>query len=200
MQKQLVEREVAVHHFSRLDAMELEAVQAKVKVLEISLKYRRCQNSEGVNCNRAGNPARAEARDRSGSGGEVYVLNGLKEDVLSVIELVNRAIQKALWEDLQDKEEAMMAFNVQWSAQDVNGAWKELSLHDNYLLEEAHLEKQVFVDMTAPNGMNVKVNMKTREATNCITGVTYKLKRSESETSMSHFVVSTFYFRFSSSY
>ncbi len=199
MQKQLVEREVDVHHFSRLDAMELEAVQAKAKVLEISLEHRTRQSSEGVNGNRARNPARADARDQSGSGGEVYVLKGLKEDVLSITELVNRAVQKALHEDLQDKEEAMLALNVQWSIQDGNEAWQELSLHDNYLLEEAHMKKQVFVDMTAPNGTEMKVNLTTREATNCLTGVKYKVKRSESETSMPHFVVSTFYFRFSNS-
>ncbi|XP_075948577.1 protein mono-ADP-ribosyltransferase PARP14-like isoform X1 [Anarhichas minor] len=184
LQKQLVEREVDVHHFSRLDGMELEAVQAKVKVLGISLECRRRQSSEGVNGNRAGNAARAEARDRSGSGKEVYVLTGLKEDVLGVIELVNRAIQEALCEDLQDKEEAMLALTVQWSIQDINKAWQELSMHDNYMLEEAHLEKQVFVDLTAPNGMMLKVNLRTQEATNLLTGVMYKVKRSESETAV----------------
>ncbi|XP_070785885.1 protein mono-ADP-ribosyltransferase PARP14-like isoform X2 [Enoplosus armatus] len=184
LQKQLVEREVDVDHFSRFDVMELEAVQAKVKVSEISLEYKRSQSSEGVNGNRAGNTARAEARDRSGSGEEIYVLKGLKEDVLGVIELVNRAIQKALCEDLQDKEEAMLALTVQWSIQDVNGAWNELSLHDNYVLEEAHVKKQVSVDMTALDSLLVKVNLKAQEATDWQTGITYKVKRSESETTI----------------
>ncbi|XP_078131653.1 protein mono-ADP-ribosyltransferase PARP14-like isoform X3 [Sander vitreus] len=179
LQKQLVEREVDVHEFSRLDAMELEAVQAKVKVYGISLEHKRRQSAEDVNGNRAGNIA----RDRSGSGREVYVLKGLKEDVLSVIELVNQVIQKALCEVLQGKEEAMLALNVQWSIQDINKAWHELSLHDNYVLEEAHMKKQVSVDMMAPDG-KVTVNLMAQEATNWLTGITYKVKRSESETTL----------------
>ena len=176
LQKQLVEREVDVQDFSRLDAMELEAVQAKVKVLGISLEHRRRQSSEGVHG--AGNTARAD----------VYVLKGLKEDVLSAIELVNKAIQKSLCEDLQDKEEAMLALTVQWSMY-VNEAWQELSLHDNYVLEEAHMKKQVFVEMKAPDGTMVRVNMRAQEATNGLTGLTYKVKRSESEAGMSHCVI-----------
>lgn len=180
MQKQLVEREVDVHNFSRLEAMEVEAVQAKVRLLEISLEYKRCQGPGGVSGIRAGNAA----RDRSVSGVDVYVLKGLKEDVLSVIELVNKAVQEALCEDLQSKEEAMLALNVQWLIQKVNGDWQELSLHDNFLLEEAHLKKQVSVDVTAPDGMMVKVNLMAEEATDWLTGLKYKVKRSDTETSM----------------
>lgn len=187
--KQLVEREV---DFSRLDAMELEAVQVKVNVLEMSVECRRPQGSGGVNGNRAGNSATAEARDLSASGGEAYVLKGLKEDVLSVTDFINRAIQKALCKDLQDKEEATLALTVQWSIQNVNGDWHEVSLHDNYMLEEAHMKNEVFVDMTAPDGMMVKINLKKQEATNCITGITYKVKRSESDTCMSQLVVFPF--------
>ncbi|KAM9335537.1 protein mono-ADP-ribosyltransferase PARP14-like [Symphorus nematophorus] len=178
LQKQLEEREVALHDFSKLNAMELEAVQAKVQVLELSLEYRRRQSSDG---NRAGRAAQGSSR--SGSGGDIYVLKGLREDVLSVMELVNRAIQKSLNEDLQDKKEAMMALDVQWSIKDVNGVWQELSLHDNFLLEEAHMKNDVFVEITAPDGMMVKANLTTREATDGRTGFTYKLKRSESEIS-----------------
>ncbi|XP_076580590.1 protein mono-ADP-ribosyltransferase PARP14-like [Chaetodon auriga] len=175
LQKQLVEREVDEHSFSRLDVMELEAVQAKVKVLEISVEYRRRQSSEGVNVNRAGNTA----GDQSASARDVYVLKGLKEDVLSVTELVNRAIQKSLCRDLQHKEEAMLAFSVEWLIQDVNGDWHEVSLHDNYLLEEAHMRKQVSAEITAPDGTAVKVNLKANEATNWQTGTKYKVKRNE---------------------
>uniref|UniRef100_A0A4W6EF05 Macro domain-containing protein n=1 Tax=Lates calcarifer TaxID=8187 RepID=A0A4W6EF05_LATCA len=92
LQKQLVEREVKVDDVSRLDDMELEAVQAKVRVLGISLEHRRGPGSQSVNGNRAANTARTEARDRSGSREEVYVLRGLKEDVLSVTELITRAV------------------------------------------------------------------------------------------------------------
>ncbi|XP_034712923.1 protein mono-ADP-ribosyltransferase PARP14-like isoform X2 [Etheostoma cragini] len=178
LQKQLVEREVDVQDFSRLDAMELEAVQAKVKVFGISLEHKIRQSAEDVNGNRAGNIA----SDRSGSGREVYVLKGLKDDVLSVLELVHKAIQKALHEDIQDKKEATLALDVQWSIQNINKAWQEVSLHDNYVLEEAHMKKQVSVDIMAPDG-KVTANLKAQEATNWLTGITYKLKRSESETS-----------------
>ncbi|XP_049423907.1 protein mono-ADP-ribosyltransferase PARP14-like isoform X1 [Epinephelus fuscoguttatus] len=184
LQKQLVERELDVRDFSRLDAMELEAVQAKVKILGVSLEHRRRQSSEGVSGNRAGNTARAEGRDRAGSGRDVYVLRGLKEDVLSIIELVHKSIQKALCEDLQDKEEAMLALSVQWSIQDVNKAWHELSLHDNYILEVAYQKKAVSVEMTAPDGMMVTVNLRAQEATNQLSGITYKVKRSESESTL----------------
>ncbi|KAM8746808.1 protein mono-ADP-ribosyltransferase PARP14-like [Acanthopagrus schlegelii] len=180
LQKQLVEREVDVHHFSRLEAMEMEAVQANVRKLKISLEYKRRQGPDGVSGNRAGNTA----GDRSASGADVYVLKGLKEDVLSVIELVNRAVQEALCEDMQRKEEAMLALSVQWSIQKVNGDWQELSLQDNFLLEEAHLKKQVSVDMTAPDGMMVKVNLVAEEATDWLTGLKYKVKRSDTETTL----------------
>ncbi|XP_051258312.1 LOW QUALITY PROTEIN: protein mono-ADP-ribosyltransferase PARP14-like [Dicentrarchus labrax] len=184
LQKQLVEREVDVLDFSKLDSKELEAVQAKVNAFEISLEHRRRQSTEGVNGNRAGNTARPEARDRSGSRGDVYVLKGLKEDVLSVIELLNRAFQKALCKDFQHKQEAMLALNVKWSIQDVNGVWHEVSLHDNYLLEEAHMRKEVSVDIKAQDGMLVKVNLRAREATNWQTGITYKIKRNDSVTTL----------------
>ncbi len=184
LQKQIIEREVDVQDFSKLDAMELEAVQSKVKALDISLEHRRCQSPERWHGHRTENPARAEARDPSGSGGHVYVLKGLKEDVLSVIELVNKAIQKVLVEDLKDKEEAMLALNVQWLIQDINGIWQELSLHGNYLLEEAYMKKKVFVEIMALDAMNLKVNLKNEEATNMLTGITYKVKRNETDTSM----------------
>ncbi|XP_068444554.1 protein mono-ADP-ribosyltransferase PARP14-like isoform X2 [Clinocottus analis] len=181
LKKQLVEREVDVQDLSRLDGMELEAVQGKVRVLGISLEYKK---DEGANGNRAGNASKAEGRNRSGSRREVCVLTGLKEDVLGVIELINRAIHKGLCQDLQDKEEAGVALQVQWSIQDANKAWLELSLHDNYMLEEAHQKKEVFVDLSPTDGTKLSVNLKTQEATNWLTGITCKVKRSESETAL----------------
>ncbi|KAM7366437.1 hypothetical protein PAMP_015875 [Pampus punctatissimus] len=177
LQQQLIEGEVDAHYFSKLDDMELEAVQAKVKHFGISLEHRRRQNYDSVNDNRA----RAEARNSSGSGEDIYVLKGLKEDVLSVNDLVNRAIQKYLREDLQDKDEAMLALNVQWSMQDLQGVWQELSLHDNYMLEKACMKNQVSVDVKAPDGMLVKVNLTAQEATDWLTGATFKVKRIETE-------------------
>ncbi|XP_062300528.1 protein mono-ADP-ribosyltransferase PARP14-like isoform X1 [Scomber scombrus] len=176
LQQQLIEREVDVHHFSKLDAMEMEAVHAKVKCLGISLEHRRRQSVNG-------NRARAGARDRSASV-DVYVLKGLKEDVLSVTDLVNKAIQKALCEDLQDKDEAMLALTVQWSMQDVQGEWQELSLRDNTVLETAHITGEVSVDVKAPNDSMAKVNLKKREATDQLTGITYRVKRSETEANL----------------
>ncbi|KAG7234327.1 hypothetical protein INR49_005077 [Caranx melampygus] len=163
----------------RLDDMELEAVLAKIRVFGISVEERH-QRSGSVDSDRAGNTARAQAKDRSGSGKDVYVLRGLKEDVLSVTELVNTAVHKVLCEDLQDKEEAMLALNVQWSIKDNGGTWHELSLRDNYVLENAHIMKQISVNVTAPDGMTVKVNLKTQEGTNWQTGLTYKVERLES--------------------
>ncbi|KAM6960083.1 protein mono-ADP-ribosyltransferase PARP14-like isoform 2-T2 [Tautogolabrus adspersus] len=184
LQKQLVEREVDVYDFSMLEPMELEAVQAKVRQLAISLEIQRRQGSEGLDGNRSGNAARADAREGAGSRRDVYVLKGLKEDVLSVTELVNKAIQKALCKDLQVKDEAMLALNVQWSLQDIKGTWQELSVHDNYLLEEANLNKQVSVDITAPDGKMVTVNLRAGEATDWVIGNTYKVKRSKTETTL----------------
>lgn len=192
VQKQLVERELDVHDFSKLDAMELEAVRAKVRVLGISLEHRRRQSSESVNGSRARNTARTEIRAGSGSEEEVFVLKGLKEDVLSVNELVNKSVKKTLCEDLQEKEEAVLALTVQWSIQDVDGVWQELSLRDNYMLEDALLKQLVSIDIMAPDDTMVKVNLRAREATDWLTGLTYKLKRAETEASRSRFVVSTF--------
>ncbi|KAF3837265.1 hypothetical protein F7725_004729 [Dissostichus mawsoni] len=184
LQDQLIEKDVDVEDFSRLDDMEREAVQAKLKVLGVSLEYKKRQSSEGRNGNRAENAARAEARDRSGSGTEVYVLKGLKEDVLTIIELINKAIRKALSEDNQENNEAMLALDVQWSIQDTNEVWRELSLHDNYILEEAHKKKQVFVDITSPDRIKVSVNLKENKATNQLTGITFEVKRNESDTTL----------------
>uniref|UniRef100_A0A669E0H4 Poly [ADP-ribose] polymerase n=1 Tax=Oreochromis niloticus TaxID=8128 RepID=A0A669E0H4_ORENI len=101
-----------------------------------------------------------------GSGKDVYVLEGLKEDILSVTELIGRATQEALYKNFQDKEEAITALNVQWSLKDVNGAWQEVSLRDNYMLEYAQTQNKIFVDIDAPDGSRVTVNLKTKEATN----------------------------------
>ncbi|KAK5848280.1 hypothetical protein PBY51_005908 [Eleginops maclovinus] len=183
-QNQLLEKDVDVEDFSRLDDMEREAVHAKVKVLGVSLQYRKRPSFEGGNGNGADNAARGEARDRSGSGTEVYVLKGLKEDVLTIIDLINKAIKKALNEDIQDKKEAMLALEVQWSIHDVNKVWRELSLQDNYILEKAHEKNQVFADITSPDGLKVSVNLKENKATNRLTGITYEVKRNDSDTTL----------------
>ncbi|XP_047241013.1 protein mono-ADP-ribosyltransferase PARP14-like isoform X1 [Girardinichthys multiradiatus] len=169
VQQELLERTVDVDSFYKLDKMELDAVRAKIKVTGISLEHKPV------------NAGRSRGRDQSGSGQEVYVLKGLKEDVFSVLELINKAVQKALKEDIKDKEEAMLALTIQWAMKDDKGQWQELSLCDNYMLEEAHLQKKVSVEMETPDGVTLKVNLNSLEATDWKTGKTYKLKRTESE-------------------
>ncbi|XP_032438279.1 protein mono-ADP-ribosyltransferase PARP14-like [Xiphophorus hellerii] len=165
VQKELIERIVSVHRVSELDAMELEAVQAKVKLTGISVEQKAVDT---------GGPM-----GRTGSSKKEYVLKGLKEDVLSVTELITKAVQKVLEEELKDKEEAMLALNIQWAMKDDSGEWQELSLSMNYMLEEAHLQKKVCVDLETPEGKTLKVNMKSQDATDWTTGTTYKLKRTE---------------------
>ncbi|XP_074555195.1 protein mono-ADP-ribosyltransferase PARP14-like [Halichoeres trimaculatus] len=181
LQKQLLERRVDVCDFSRLETMELEAVLAKISILEISLGYQRLRGSVGSDGNRAGNAARGATQDQPAE--EVYVLKGLKEDVLSVTELVHNAIHKALAGDIQDKDEAILALSTQWSIMDrLSGTWHELSLHENYLLEQALLKEQVSEIVSAPDGTKVTVNIRARQATNWTTGETYEVKRNHAET------------------
>ncbi|XP_017296327.1 protein mono-ADP-ribosyltransferase PARP14 [Kryptolebias marmoratus] len=177
LQKALLERTVDVHEFSKLNAMEMDAVLARISLAGISLDHKKHQSSQRVNVGLG-------ERDQSGSGKDVYVLKGLAEDVLSVTELINKAVHKALEDDLKDKEEAMMALTVQWGIKDDSGEWQELNLRDNYMLENAHLTKQVSVEMETPDTRMVRVNLKTLEATDWVTGKTYKLKRTESQTDL----------------
>ncbi|XP_014877743.1 poly [ADP-ribose] polymerase 14-like [Poecilia latipinna] len=167
VQKELIERTVPVHCVSKLDAMELDAVQAKVKLMGISVEHKTVDTSR--------------PRGRNASSKEEYVLKGLKEDVLSVTELINKAVQNVLEEDLKDKEEAMLALTIQWAMKDDNGEWQELSLSGNYMLEAAHLQKKVSVDIEMPEGKTLKVNMRSQDATDWVTGRRYELKRTESE-------------------
>lgn len=177
LQKQLEERMVAVNKFSRLEDMELDAVLAKIKVLGISLEH--IQSSDTPTGSRGANVARSERRDRSGSVEDLYVLKGLKEDVLSVTELIYKAIER----ESQDKEEALIGLTVQWSIQELNGTWRELSLHDNYILEQAYLKKQAPFQMRMLDGkQEVDVDVTAKEAKNPHTGFTHKMKRSASET------------------
>ncbi|XP_028991732.1 protein mono-ADP-ribosyltransferase PARP14-like isoform X2 [Betta splendens] len=169
VQKQLIERVLDVNDISKLDVMEYEAVLAKVNVLGISL--------EQMFKSEIGTGARNPAGAQSGLEEEVVLLKGLKDDVWSVTELVNESLKRAQ----QEKEEAMLALTVQWSIQDVDGVWRELSLHHNYMLENAYLKQSVFADVMAPNGTMVAVNLTAREATDRRTGLTYKMKREETD-------------------
>lgn len=176
LQKELLERVVDENNFSKLDGMELDAVLGKVNVLGVSLEHKRSPISVTTDGSGAGDAS------RSGPGQDFYVLKGPKEDVLSVNELINKAVQNALYENLQGKEEAMLALDVQWSIEDSQKEWQELSLHDNFMLEQAQLQREVFVEAAAPDGKKVKVNLKAKEATDEQTGAVYRVKRSQSET------------------
>ncbi|KAM4714714.1 protein mono-ADP-ribosyltransferase PARP14-like [Anableps anableps] len=126
VQKELIERTVDVHSISKLDAMELHAVQAKIKVTGISIEH------ETVDADRS------RGRDRAGSGKE-------------------------------------------WAIKDDNGEWQEMSLSENYMLEESHSQKKVSVEMETTDSRTLKVNLKSLDATDWKTGKTYKLKRTESK-------------------
>ncbi|KAM4612170.1 protein mono-ADP-ribosyltransferase PARP14-like [Polymixia lowei] len=182
LQQQLTERAIDGKDFSRLTEHELENVQAKARNLGVSLEPRRGKREDGEDGGRVGSGGRARvgARDQSGSGVEVfYLLRGLKEDVLSVNELVDRALRRALQGDLQDRHEAAVALQVKWSMQDRHGAWKELSMHANYLLEQALQQKDVFVRIDGPDRITVDVNIRKQEATDRQTGFTCRVKREE---------------------
>ncbi|XP_062239459.1 protein mono-ADP-ribosyltransferase PARP14-like isoform X1 [Platichthys flesus] len=181
LHKQLIEREVKMQDFASLDDMELEAVLTKVRGFGISLESRRRQSSES---SRSGVPTRAGARDRSAAAEEMYVLRGLKEDVLSTTELINRAIQEALSKDRQDEKEAMTAYHVQWLIQDAEEEWQELSLHENFLLEDAFLNKRASAEVTARDATALRVNLSALEAVNQQTGQRFKVKRSETGTTL----------------
>uniref|UniRef100_A0A8C5DKP9 Poly [ADP-ribose] polymerase n=1 Tax=Gouania willdenowi TaxID=441366 RepID=A0A8C5DKP9_GOUWI len=168
LQKQIIERKVGVASFLRLNDMEEAAVLAKVKSLGISLELTQRQNAA------AGNATKEE---------DMYVLRGLNKDVLSVLELINQAVQNALSEDLQAKEEATLALTVQWSIKDNDGSWHELSLRDNYSLEEAQLDGQPFVDVLNVAGIKFRVDVGAKTATD-VSGQNYEVKRVESETAL----------------
>uniref|UniRef100_A0A3Q1BEU4 Poly [ADP-ribose] polymerase n=1 Tax=Amphiprion ocellaris TaxID=80972 RepID=A0A3Q1BEU4_AMPOC len=49
-----------------------------------------------------------------------------------------------------------------WSMKDVKGDWQELNLHENYVLEDAHFNQQVFVEIATPDGITYKVKRTLR--------------------------------------
>ncbi|CAB1437318.1 unnamed protein product [Pleuronectes platessa] len=103
----------------------------------------------------------------------MYVLRGLKEDVLSTTELIKDALSK----DRQDEKEAMTAYHVQWLIQDAEEVWQELSLHENFLQEDALLNKRASAEVTARDATVLRVNLSALEATNWQTGQRFKIER-----------------------
>uniref|UniRef100_A0A4W5LMK9 Poly [ADP-ribose] polymerase n=1 Tax=Hucho hucho TaxID=62062 RepID=A0A4W5LMK9_9TELE len=171
LQNQLTQRDVKGEDLCMLGEVELHAVQKKAKVLGVSLELGRVQRAGGVE-------AGAGAGAVAGEG--FYILQGLKEDVLSVREVLDSALSGALRRELHERNEALVALSVQWSMCRNGDVWKELGMHDNYHLEEAHLRGDVSAELDVPDGSKVRVNLKNNMATDWRTGCTYKMKREES--------------------
>ncbi|KAM9401103.1 protein mono-ADP-ribosyltransferase PARP14-like [Salvelinus alpinus] len=169
LQNQLTQRDVKGEDLCMLGEVELQAVQKNAKVLGVSLELGRVQRAGGV-----------EAGAGAAAGEVFYVLQGLKEDVLSVREVLDSALSGALRRELQERNEALMALSVQWSMCRHGDVWEELGMHDNYHLEQAHLRGDVSAELDVPDGSKVRVNLKNNVATDWRTGCTYKMKREES--------------------
>ncbi|XP_010864243.2 protein mono-ADP-ribosyltransferase PARP14 [Esox lucius] len=151
-------REVKGEDMWMLNEAELQAVQTEAKSLGVSL----------------------ELREGGSDAGEVfYVFRGLKEDVLSVRELLDSALSGALRRQLIEKEEALVAQAVQWYMCRRRDVWMKLARHDNYVLEQAHLRGDIFAEVEGMDGGKVHVNLKNNTATDRNTGRTYEMKREE---------------------
>ncbi|RVE60262.1 hypothetical protein OJAV_G00179280 [Oryzias javanicus] len=163
LQKNLCEKKVVVQHFSWLGDMELDEVRAKMSMYGISVELQKNQ----------------PAGDRSQKSDEqVYVLKGLMEDVLCVTDLINKAVQQALLQKLQENEEYEVFLTVKWSIKNLEGVWEELSVSNNYKLEKAHRSGEVSVKISVLD-RELKVNMTKQEATDWKTGITFEFKRVE---------------------
>lgn len=172
MQLQIEEREFELQDLCRLDEMEVAAVQANARSFGVSLDHSIRTNTSA---------AQSESKNQASSGEKIVILKGLKDDVLMVAELVNKAIKKALSEDLQEKKEEMLAQSVQWMYLQEGEDWEPFTLRQNYLLEKAREQKEVFLKMEI-KGNKVRVNMAESNATDCKTGKTFSVKRCETDT------------------
>lgn len=94
LQNQLTQRDVKGEDLCMLGEVELQAVQKNAKVLGVSLELGRVQRAGGVE---------AGAGVGAATGEGFYVLRGLKEDVLSVREVLDSALSGALHRELQDR-------------------------------------------------------------------------------------------------
>lgn len=173
LQNQLTQRDVKGEDLCMLGEVELQAVQKNAKVLGVSLEQGVVQRAGGVE-------AGAGAGGGVAAGEGFYVLQGLKEDVLSVREVLDSALSGALRRELQERNEALMALSVQWSMCRHGDIWEDLGMHDNYHLEQAHRRGDVSAELDVPDLSKVRVNLKNNMATDWRTGCTYKMKREES--------------------
>uniref|UniRef100_A0A8C6T9V8 Poly [ADP-ribose] polymerase n=1 Tax=Neogobius melanostomus TaxID=47308 RepID=A0A8C6T9V8_9GOBI len=167
VQQQLVDRDFELGDLCRLDEMEVAAVQAKARSLGVSFDHSVRRNT---------NAAQSGTKNQANSGDKIVILRGLKEDVLMVAELVNKAIKKALSDDLLEKEKEEVAQSVQWMYQKGGEDWEHFDLDQNYFLETAFEKKEVFLKIEF-KGNKLKVNFKALDATDSKTGDKYRVKR-----------------------
>ncbi|XP_036072515.1 protein mono-ADP-ribosyltransferase PARP14-like [Oryzias melastigma] len=164
LQKNLFESKVVVQNLSWLGDTELYAVRTKMALYGLSVELRKNQRLQTTG-------------DRSQKSDEqVYVLKGLKEDVLCVTDVINKAVQQALHQKLQEKEEYEVSLNVQWSIKNLKGVWEDLSESNNYKLKKAHQNREDSVEISVLH-RKLMVNMTKKEATDWQTGFTFQLKR-----------------------
>ncbi|KAM4565197.1 protein mono-ADP-ribosyltransferase PARP14-like [Fundulus diaphanus] len=97
-------------------------------------------------------------------------------NVTKTMEDLNRIVLQELSEE-KDKEKVMLTVSTEWAIIDDNGELRDLCL----LNKEAPLDKED-VDMLTQDSRMFKVNLKAGEATECLTGKTYKLKNMATET------------------
>lgn len=71
-----------------------------------------------------------------------------------------------------NKANTILVCKTEWAIEDENGELQELCLLD----KETHLKKDVLMDMLTLDGRTFKVDLKAGEATESLTGKTYKLK------------------------
>ncbi|KAJ0006649.1 hypothetical protein NQD34_013922, partial [Periophthalmus magnuspinnatus] len=170
--QQLLEKEFELRELSRLSEMEVAALQTNARSYGVSLDHRVRQNA---------NASKSDVKNSADSGEKMVILSGLKEDVLVVADFVNKAVKKALSEDLQEREEESLAQTVQWMYLDNGDDWKLFNPKQNYILEEANKKQKVFEKMELNNN-KVKVNLTALEATDKQTGKKYRVKRVEMDT------------------
>uniref|UniRef100_A0A3B3ZL90 Poly [ADP-ribose] polymerase n=1 Tax=Periophthalmus magnuspinnatus TaxID=409849 RepID=A0A3B3ZL90_9GOBI len=139
--QQLLEKEFELRELSRLNEMEVAALQTNARSYGVSLDHRVRLNA---------NASKSDVKNSADSGEKMVILSGLKEDVLVVADFVNKAVKKALSEDLQEREEESLAQTVQWMYLDGDD-WKLFNPKQNYILEEANKKQKVFEKMELNN-------------------------------------------------
>lgn len=71
---------------------------------------------------------------------------------------------------------------AKWAIEDESGELLELCLPD----KEADVKRELSLNMSTKDGKRFTVNLKTREATECLTGKSYEMKNVATEPGMLH--------------